>query len=146
MDPNTLAVAVAKIMQKEDSCALALGIEVLEVRPGFARLCMRIREDMVNGHKIAHGGMIFTLSDTAFAFACSSHNKRAVAAACSIEFLRATQVGELLTATATEQTMSGRHGIYDVRVTNQDGDLVALFRGKSTQIRGHFVDEAGAET
>ena len=146
MDPNTLAVAVAKIMHKEDSCALALGIEVLEVRPGFARLCMRIREDMVNGHKIAHGGMIFTLSDTAFAFACSSHNKRAVAAGCAIEFLRATQLGEILTATSTEQNISGRHGIYDVRVTNQDGDLVALFRGKSTQIKGHFVDEADAET
>lgn len=143
MTPMALAQNVAKVMFDEDDCSRALGIELLEVKPGFAKMRMKIRNDMVNGHKSAHGGMIFTLADSTFAFACNSHNQRAVAAGCSIEFLRATQLGELLTATGVEQSLLGRHGVYDVRVENQNGETVALFRGKSTRIKGQFIAETG---
>jgi acyl-CoA thioesterase len=98
---------------------------------------------MINGVKITHGGMIFTLADASFAFACNSRNQRAVAANCSIEFLRPSQLGDVLTATATEQAVSGRNGVYDVRVEDQAGQTVALFRGKSSQIKGGFVEDGG---
>lgn len=144
MDADHLARAVANIMHEQDNCLRALGIEVLEVKPGFASLRMNIRADMLNGVNIVHGGMIFTLADASFAFACNSRNRRSVAAGCNIEFLRPAQLGDILTATATEQALSGRHGVYDVRVADQSGQPVALFRGKSTQIPGVFVEDAGA--
>lgn len=141
MNPEELALAVAKVMHQGDNCLRALGAEILEVKPGFARLRMRVRDDMVNGVGITHGGMIFTLADAAFAFACNSRNQRSVAAGCSIEFLRPSRRGDALTATATEQSVIGRHGVYDVGVENQDGEVIALFRGKSSQIGGSFVAE-----
>ena len=144
MAPTVLAQKVGGLLYAQDDCSRALGIELLEIKPGFARMRMKIRADMVNGHKTAHGGMIFTLADSSFAYACNSHNRRAVAAGCSIEFLRAAQSGEILTATGVEQSIIGRHGIYDVRVENQDGETVALFRGKSTRIKGQFIAEDGA--
>lgn len=135
-DANALARAVAQAMYEADACSRALGIELVEVRPGYARMRMPVRPDFLNGHQICHGGLIFTLADSSFAFACNTYNINTVAAGCAIEFLRPVAGGDVLTAEAEEQALSGRHGIYDIRVTNQAGDLVAMFRGKSAQIRG----------
>ncbi len=126
-------------MYESDACTRGLGIELVEVRPGYARLQMEVLPDFLNGHAICHGGLIFTLADSAFAFACNSYNISTVAAGCSIEFLRPIQGGARLTAEATEQTLSGRTGIYDIRVTNREGETVAMFRGKSAQIRGTMI-------
>lgn len=139
MTPDELAAATAQAMYQADACARALGIEVLEVRAGYARLSMAVRPEFLNGHQICHGGLIFTLSDTAFAYACNSYNVNTVAAGCSIEFLRPVQPDEVLTAVAVEQILSGRNGVYDIAVTNRAGETVALFRGKSAQIRGNVI-------
>ncbi|MDR5751740.1 MULTISPECIES: hydroxyphenylacetyl-CoA thioesterase PaaI [Caballeronia] len=126
-------------MYEADACTRALGIEILEVRPGYARLQMNVRPDFLNGHDICHGGLIFTLADSTFAFACNSYNISTVAAGCSIEFLRAVKGGDRLTAEGIEQTLNGRTGIYDIRVTNREGETVAMFRGKSAQIKGTVI-------
>jgi acyl-CoA thioesterase len=139
MTPDELARATAQTIYEADACARALGIEVLEVRAGFARLSMAVRPEFLNGHQICHGGLIFTLADTAFAYACNSYNVNTVAAGCSIEFLRPVQPDETLTAVAVEQILSGRNGVYDIAVTNHAGETVALFRGKSAQIRGNII-------
>ena len=118
-----------------------LGMELLACEPGRAVLRMTVRELHLNGHKICHGGFIFTLADSTFAFACNSHNRVTVAAGCSIEFLRPGQLGDVLTCEGLEQTLSGRHGIYDMKVTNQRGEVVAMFRGKSASIKGTVVPE-----
>ncbi|MEY2736153.1 MAG: hydroxyphenylacetyl-CoA thioesterase PaaI [Burkholderiaceae bacterium] len=118
-----------------------MGMELLGVEPGRARIRMAVKKLHLNGHGICHGGFIFTLADTTFAFACNSHNKNAVAAGCSIEFLRPTHEGDVLTCEGVEQTLSGRHGIYDMKVTNQRGETVALFRGKSAVIQGTVFPE-----
>ena len=122
-----------------------MGIEVLSVAPGRAVLRMAVKPLHLNGHQICHGGFIFTLADTTFAYACNSYNRNAVAAGCSIEFLRPGQLGDVLTCEGVEQTLSGRHGIYDMKVSNQNGEAVALFRGKSAVIPGQiFAEEAAA--
>jgi acyl-CoA thioesterase len=136
MTPQELATAAAQTMYRNDPTSRALGMELEAVRPGYARMSMTVREDMLNGHRICHGGLMFTLCDSTFAFACNSYNINTVAAGCSIEFMQPVQLGERLTAEATEQVLSGRHGVYDIRLTNGAGAVVALFRGKSTQIRG----------
>jgi acyl-CoA thioesterase len=137
MTPQEIAQAVGEKMFASDVASReTMGMALLECHPGYARMSMPVRELHLNGHKICHGGFIFTLADSTFAFACNSHNKVAVAAGCSIEFLKSGQLGDLLTCEAHEQTLSGRHGIYDMKVTNQNGDVVAMFRGKSTQITG----------
>lgn len=118
-----------------------MGIEVLSVAPGRAVLRMAVRPLHLNGHQICHGGFIFTLADTTFAYACNSYNRNAVAAGASIEFLRPGQLGDVLTCEGVEQTLSGRHGIYDMKVSNQKGELVALFRGKSAVIPGQIFPE-----
>jgi len=139
-DPaQQLAQAAAAEMYRNDRASQALGLQLEEVRPGYARMSMTVRPDMLNGHAICHGGMIFTLADSTFAFACNSYNINTVAAGCSIEFMQPVPSGEQLTAEATEQMLSGRHGVYDIRISNRAGEVVALFRGKSTQIRGHVV-------
>ncbi|MCX4165866.1 MULTISPECIES: hydroxyphenylacetyl-CoA thioesterase PaaI [Paraburkholderia] len=139
MTPDELARATAQSMYAADRCSKALGFELLEVRPGYARMRMTVRDDFLNGHEICHGGLIFTLADSTFAFACNSYNVNTVASGCSIEFLRPVPGGDVLTAEAVEQTLSGRTGIYDIRVTNQTGEAVAMFRGKSAQIRGNVI-------
>jgi acyl-CoA thioesterase len=139
LSPDELARATADAMYAADACSRALGLELLEVRPGYARLRMVVRPDFLNGHQICHGGLIFTLADSTFAFACNSYNLSAVASGCSIEFLRPVQGGDVLTAEAVEQTLSGRTGIYDIRVTNRADETVAMFRGKSAQIRGSVI-------
>ena len=114
-------------------------MELLECQPGQASMRMRVREFHLNGHRICHGGFIFTLADSTFAFACNSRNRVTVASGCSIEFLKAAQVDDVLTCVGQEQSLSGRHGIYDMRVTNQQGETVAMFRGKSTQLAGTVI-------
>jgi acyl-CoA thioesterase len=141
LDPDALARATARAMYDADACSRAFGMEIVEVRAGYARLQMRIRPEFLNGHQTCHGGIIFTLADSTFAFACNSYNANTVAAGCSIEYLRPVHGNDLLTAEAIEQTRSGRHGIYDIRVTNQAGETVAMFRGKSAQIRGTVLPE-----
>lgn len=135
-------IEVAETMYSRDRASQWLGLQIVEVREGFAKMTMEVKPHMANGHDLGHGGLTFALADSTFAFACNSHNINAVAAACSIEFLAPTRVGDVLTATAQEQVLVGRNGVYDVRVTNQRGELVALFRGKSAQIRGSVIPEA----
>jgi acyl-CoA thioesterase len=144
MTPEQLALATAQTMYESDACSRALGLELLEVRPGYARMQMKVRADFLNGHGICHGGMIFTLADSTFAFACNSYNVNTVAAGCSIEFLLAVKGDDRLTAEAVEQSLTGRTGIYDIRVTNREGETVAMFRGKSAQIKGNVVPAPAA--
>ena len=116
-----------------------MGMQLLYCKPGEASMRMTIQDKHLNGHHMCHGGFIFTLADSTFAFACNSHNKATVASAASIEFLKPAHVGDVLTCVGVEQIMSGRHGVYDMTVRNQHDQVVALFRGKSAQIQGQVV-------
>ena len=139
--PGQLAAAVGEAMYAVDAAVRDfMQIELLSCEPGRARLRMTVREPMLNGHKICHGGFIFTLADSTFAYACNSHNKVTVAAGASIEFLKPAHVGDVLTCEGVEQLLQGRHGVYDMKVTNQRGEVIALFRGKSYRIKGHVVE------
>ena len=144
MTPQQRAQRVGEAMFAADAASRELmQMELVSCDPGRAVMRMRVREEMLNGHKICHGGFIFTLADSTFAFACNSHNKVAVAAGCSIEFLKPGQLGDVLTCEGVEQVLQGRHGVYDMKVTNQRGEVVAVFRGKSAQIQGTvFPEEA----
>ena len=130
---------VAEAMWREDEASRGLGMTLDDVAPGRARLSMKIRSSMTNGQKTCHGGFIFALADSAFAFACNAHNERAVAASCSIDYLGPAFADEVLTAEAHEVERRGRRGIYDVRVTNQKGETVALFRGQSATVKGTWL-------
>jgi acyl-CoA thioesterase len=138
LSADDLARACAKAMWEEDDASQGLGMEIVEVRSGEATLTMTIQPHMVNGQRIAHGGFIFLLADSAFAFACNSHNQRAVAAQCDIAFIRPGKLGDKLVATAREISRNGRSGIYDVRVTAGD-TVVAEFRGHSRTIAGTWL-------
>ncbi|MEO8203319.1 MAG: hydroxyphenylacetyl-CoA thioesterase PaaI [Betaproteobacteria bacterium] len=142
MDALALAKATAEVMWRDDNASKLLGMKIEEVRPGYARLSMTVAPGMVNGHNLCHGGLIFALADSTFAFACNSHNQRAVAAAASIEFLAPAFLGDVLTAEGVEQALKGRTGVYDMTVTNQNNELIALFRGKSATIKGVLVEDA----
>ena len=144
MTPEERARRSAALMWADDRASQAAGMALVEVAPGRAVLTMTLRDDMANGHGIAHGGYIFTLADSAFAFACNSYNTLVVAQHNSITFLTPGKVGEVLTATATEAHKAGRSGIYDVIVTGGDGRQVAIFRGHSRQINGTHFEEPGA--
>jgi acyl-CoA thioesterase len=126
-------------MWADDKASTGLGMALEEVAPGHARLSMTVRPDMVNGHGMCHGGFIFALADSAFAFACNSYGERAVAQHCAITFLRPATQGERLTAAAAERVRAGRSGIYDVRVTGNDGSIVAELRGHSRTIGGTLL-------
>ena len=139
-DLHTLAIAAGEFMFANDEASRSLGMRLLEVRPGFARLSMGIEERMLNGHRICHGGLIFTLADSAFAFACNSHNRVTVAAGAAIDFLAPARLGDELTAIAEERTRSTRTGLYDVSVYNQAGALIAMFRGRSHELGGRLVE------
>ena len=143
-----LARRVGESMYAADEASKdTMGMELLACQPGRASMRMVVRPLHLNGHKICHGGFIFTMADSTFAYACNSRNHATVANGCSIEFLRPAHEGDVLTAEGVEQTLSGRHGIYDIRVSNQKGQAVALFRGKSTQISGTVIPEpAGASS
>ncbi len=138
-----LAVQVGAAMFGADRASReTMGMELLACEPGRAVMRMVVQELHLNGHRICHGGFIFTLADSTFAFACNSRNHNTVAAGASIEFLRPGQLGDVLTCEGVEQVLSGRHGIYDMRVSNQRGETVALFRGKSAQIAGTVLPAA----
>lgn len=139
LPPQALAEAASQAMWSRDHAAHALGMQRIAVAPGQATLRMPVRGDMVNGHGICHGGLIFTLADTAFAYACNSHNQNTVASACHIDFLAPAREGEVLEATATERALAGRSGVYDVAVGVVGGATVALFRGKSHRIPGEVT-------
>jgi acyl-CoA thioesterase len=141
-DAQALAERVAARMFESDRASRALGMRVERIAPGRAEMSMTVRDDMVNGHAICHGGYIFLLADSAFAFACNSHNRNTVAQGCSIDYVAPAHVGDVLRATGIERSRSGRTGVYDIEVRNQDGKAIALFRGKSYRIDGHVVDVA----
>jgi len=138
-EAQALAQRCADAMFARDSASQGLGMRIVSVAPGFALMTMTVRADMLNGHATCHGGFIFALADSAFAFACNSHNLITVAAGCTIEFLLPAREGDLLTATGRERTLAGRSGIYDIDVTNQHGATIAVFRGKSARIKGHVI-------
>ena len=140
MTPQALAQACAEAMWAEDRASAGLGMRIARVAPGECDMTMRVEERMVNGHAICHGGFIFALADSAFAFACNSFNRRAVAQSNSITYLRPARLGDELTARAVQVASAGRSGITDVVVTDQDGRQVALFRGLSRTIEGHLVE------
>jgi acyl-CoA thioesterase len=139
-DPQALAELAGKTMYERDPASQALGMTLDAIRPGYARMRMRVRDDMLNGHGTCHGGYIFMLADSAFAFACNSHNFNTVGAGCTIDYLAPGRAGDVLVAEAVEQALAGKTGVYDVVVTDQDGRKVALFRGKSHRVAGHVVD------
>jgi len=141
-EAQALAERVAAAMFARDIGTQRLGIRVGRIAPGRAELTMTVRADMLNGHATCHGGYIFTLADSAFAYACNSSNLTTVASGCSIDFLAPAHEGDVLTAVAEERSVSGRTGVYDIDVTNQRGARVALFRGKSYRIKGHIIDVA----
>jgi acyl-CoA thioesterase len=139
---HDLAQRVARAMFAADRASREfMQMELLGCEPGRAVMRMTIREAMLNGHHICHGGFIFTLADSTFAFACNSRNAVTVAAGCSIEFLKPGRLGDVLTCEGVEQVLQGRHGIYDMKVSNQRGEVVAMFRGKSAQIQGKVIED-----
>jgi acyl-CoA thioesterase len=141
MTPQEIAQACAEAMWNDDRASQRLGMTIEHVGPGEATLGMTITESMTNGHGTCHGGYIFTLADSAFAFACNSYNQRAVAQHCSVTFIAPAYRGNRLTATAREVSRRGRGGIYDITVTNQDGEQVAEFRGHSRTVKGTHLPE-----
>lgn len=142
LDAQQRAARVGEVMFAGDVASReTMGMELLECSPGRAVMRMAVRELHLNGHRICHGGFIFTLADSTFAFACNSHNRNAVAAGAGIEFLKPGQLGDVLTCVGQEQVLQGRHGVYDMKVTNQHGEVVAVFRGKSAQIPGQVFPE-----
>lgn len=142
-EAQDLAEATATAMFARDRAAQALGMNIVRVQPGSALLTMKVRSDMVNGHHICHGGMLFSLADTAFAYACNSYNRNTVASACHIDFLASAKEGEMLEAEAVERSATGRTGVYDVTIKVVGGKTIALFRGKSYRISGEVI--AGLE-
>ncbi|HEY9095158.1 MAG TPA: hydroxyphenylacetyl-CoA thioesterase PaaI [Hydrogenophaga sp.] len=142
MTPEERARRVGESLFANDVASKeTLGIALISVAPGRAVMRMPVQRLHLNGHQICHGGFIFTLADSTFAFACNSHNRNTVAAGCSIEFLKPAKEGDVLTCEGVEQVLQGRHGIYDMKVTNQHGETVAMFRGKSAQIPGTVFPE-----
>jgi len=136
MTPQELAEASAKAMWNDDSASQRLGMSLDHIAPGEADLTMTITADMSNGHGNCHGGYMFMLADSAFAFACNSYNQMVVAQQCSITYLIPGRIGDRLTARAREVSRRGRSGIYDIRLTNQHGEHVAEFRGHSRTVKG----------
>lgn len=135
-DMQRYASAAANKMWADDNASKALGMNLISVSPGRAELSMAVRADMINGHNVCHGGFIFSLADSAFAFACNSHNLKAVASGGRIEFLASAYLDDRLIATAQEAFQGKRLGIYDTVVKNQEGCLIALFRGNAHRIGG----------
>lgn len=139
-EEERLAARVGDAMYARDAASRALGMKLERVAPGYARLRMRVRPDMLNGHGTCHGGIVFALADSAFAFACNSYDVVTVAAGCTIEFLAPAREGDELVAVAEERVREGRQGVYDVDVRRGDGTLLASFRGRSAETRGRVLD------
>jgi acyl-CoA thioesterase len=140
-DAQALAAEVGRAMYAGDAASQGLGMSLDAIAPGYARLAMPVRGDMLNGHKTCHGGFIFSLADSAFAFSCNARNVSTVAAGCTIDYLAPAFEGDVLTAEAQERSLAGRTGVYDVTIYNQDGRAIALFRGRSYRIKGQIVGE-----
>jgi acyl-CoA thioesterase len=138
-DAAAIARACADAMWLEDEASRALGMKLIHVAPGEAEMSMPVTADKVNGQKICHGGFIFLLADSTFAFACNTYNERVVAQHCAVSFLRPAQLDDVLTGRAREAHRSGRSGIYDVTVTRADGTVIAAFRGHSRVIDGKWL-------
>jgi len=133
------AQQVADAMHARDHAARALDIKIVAVNLGGASVSMLVRQDMVNGHDICHGGYMALLCDTAFAYACNSYNLNAVASGFSIEILAPAKLGDTLLAVGVEQAQRGRQGVYDIKLSNQNNEVIALFRGKSARIAGEVI-------
>lgn len=142
MDAQAIAEKVRDVMLADDPASRALGMQVTEVAPGRAVVTMTVRVDMLNGFAICHGGLIATLADSAFAFACNSRNALTVASGFGIDILKSARLGDVLTATAAETSLAGRTGLYDITVKNQAGELIAMFRGRSYRLADRKVFEA----
>ena len=138
-EAQALAERVARAMLDRDPASQRLGMHIGKGAPGRAEVTMTVQPDMLNGHAICHGGFIFTLADSAFAYACNSYNLSTVASGCAIDFVAPAREGDVLTARAVERSIAGRTGVYDIDVVNQRGETVALFRGKSYRVKGHVV-------
>jgi acyl-CoA thioesterase len=141
-EPQRRAERVRDVMYARDRVAHALGVAMAAIGPGRATATMTVREDMLNGFAMCHGGLIVTLADTAFAYACNSHDEMTLAAGLDAEFVQGARLGDLLTAEAHAQSQAGRLGVYDVTVRNQAGELVALVRGRAYRLRGKPVTAA----
>lgn len=141
LTPQELAEAATQAMWQADKASQHLGMRLEKVRPGYALVSMIISQTMLNGHGTCHGGYLFTLADSAFAFACNSYNQAAVAQHCSISFLAPGRGGDHVTAEAKEVVRQGRTGIYDIAVRNQHGDVIAEFRGHSRTIQGTHISD-----
>lgn len=139
LSQEDIAKAVAQTVYQKDLASQHLGLALKDVGPGYATMTLRVADYMLNGHGICHGGYIFTLADTAFAYACNSYNFNAVAQGAQISFLKAVPNDTLLTATAEEMSRTGRTGVYDIRVENEEKQVVALFRGNSYRIKGQAI-------
>jgi acyl-CoA thioesterase len=141
MSGDELALRVARALLQQEGTGRAWELKIEEVRVGYARVAMRIRSDMTNGHGAIHGGMIFGLADTAFAYACNSRNVATVAQGASIVYLAPAKVGEVLIAEAREDALSGRSGVCSVQVrARDDGRIIAQFQGQSRAIGGGVID------
>jgi len=140
-EDDQLAQECAKHMYKNDAAAQALGIKLIQVHCGSSILVMTVKDFMLNGHKTCHGGQIFSLADTAFAYACNSQNQAAVALSCTIDFVNPAFEGDTLTATAEELHQGGRSGVYHIKVTNQKQQLIAIFKGNSARIKRSVLPE-----
>ncbi len=140
---QALAQRVGEAMFANDAASRALGMRIQSIGPGRAEMTMAVRPEMLNGHAICHGGYIFLLADSTFAFACNSYNRNSVAQGCSIDYVAPAHAGDVLQATAIERSKTGRTGIYDIEVRDQHDRTIALFRGKSYRIDGHVVEETG---
>jgi acyl-CoA thioesterase len=138
---KALAQRVGAAILERDNSSRFLGVVLDEIRPGFARMSMTVTEDMLNGVGICHGGFTYKLADDAFAYACNSYNRMAVALSCTITYPAAAKLGDRLTAECREVFRRGRNGTYDAMVSNQEGEVVALFRGQCRVIEGHIVEE-----
>ena len=139
LDPQALAERVRDHMFANDQASRGLGMRFDQVGPGYAKLRMQVREDMLNGFRICHGGFITTLADSAFAFSCNSYNEQTVASGVAIEFVAPAHPGDELVAEGKEVFVAGRTGVYDITVTNQKGALIAVMRGKSYRLKGRPV-------
>ncbi|MBQ0936056.1 hydroxyphenylacetyl-CoA thioesterase PaaI [Ideonella paludis] len=135
-DAQRVAEACRDAMWANDRASKALGMQIQAVSPGGAVMSMTVREDMLNGHDTCHGGLITTLADSAFAFACNAYNEITVASGFDVNIMAPARLGDVLTATAVEQSKSGRTGVYDITVSNQAGVRVAIFRGRSYTLKG----------
>lgn len=142
MQPQDIADKVREVMLADDAASRMLGLRITEIAPGRAVATMTVREDMLNGFAICHGGLIATLADSAFAFACNARNALTVASGFGIDILKSAKLGDLLTATAEETSLAGRTGLYDITVKNQHGELIAVFRGRSHRLGDRKVFEA----